>query len=287
MALDQPPVAGSAVPQNGAANGTPVSPRARLRIRFEKAGDLRFVSHHDLMHCFERMFRRAALPVRASQGFNPKPRLVFALSLALGLVGRAEVLEVELAESLSPEDVHERLARQAPAGLTIHSVRAIDPKTRVQVRRAVYRIEIPAERRAELPDRIAEFLAADACWIERTRPHQRRIDLRPYVCELRLDDNILDMVFWVTPQGAARPEEVLGRLGLDDLIEAGGVIERSYLELHDEVSGAGASVAAAPVPTFSEQFFATESSNTRGQQPESRLASRPTALIPGPLSFES
>ena len=36
-------------------------PRAKYRVRFQKAGDLRLVSHHDLMHCVERMFRRADL----------------------------------------------------------------------------------------------------------------------------------------------------------------------------------------------------------------------------------
>src|ERR1700756_418971 len=53
----------------------------KVRIRFRKDGDLRFVSHHDLMRSFERMLRRAGLPFRSTSGFNPKPRLIFALSL--------------------------------------------------------------------------------------------------------------------------------------------------------------------------------------------------------------
>ncbi len=40
------------------------------------------------MHCFERMLRRAALPFRSHRKASiPKPRMVFALSLALGIVG--------------------------------------------------------------------------------------------------------------------------------------------------------------------------------------------------------
>src|SRR5580700_3488370 len=58
--------------------------RDKVRIRFRKGGDLRLVSHHDLMHVFERMFRRATLPFHSTEGFNPKPRMAFALSLALG-----------------------------------------------------------------------------------------------------------------------------------------------------------------------------------------------------------
>src|SRR5262249_42783480 len=140
--------------------------RAKFRVRFRKGGDLRLVSHHDLMKCFERMLRRAALPVHVTQGFHPKPRLVFALSLALGTVGREEVLELELDAPLSPEVIHDALARQAPPGLEILSVRHIDHKAGAQVRRACYRAPVPPERRAGLPDRIAALLAAPECWID-------------------------------------------------------------------------------------------------------------------------
>src|SRR5438034_10961603 len=93
--------------------------RDKVRIRFRKAGDLRLVSHHDLMRCFERMLRRAELPVHRTEGFHPKPRLVFALSLGLGIVGQEEVAELELDAELPPEEVRDRLAGQTPAGLDI------------------------------------------------------------------------------------------------------------------------------------------------------------------------
>src|SRR5437016_5539970 len=47
-------------------------PRCKFRVRFSKADDLRLVSHHDLMHVCERMFRRADLSVPVTQGFNPR-----------------------------------------------------------------------------------------------------------------------------------------------------------------------------------------------------------------------
>src|SRR4051812_26564845 len=146
--------------------------REKVRIRFRKVGDLRLVSHHDLMRCFERMLRRAALPFHSTEGFNPKPRMVFALSLALGIEGCEEVVELELDEDLPPEEVHERLARQAPAGLEVVSVRPIDVKTTAQVRRVCYRLEVPTARLEDLPERIVALLADAHCWVERTRPKQ-------------------------------------------------------------------------------------------------------------------
>src|ERR1700676_3602988 len=106
--------------------------RDKVRIRFRKAGDLRLLSHHDLMRCFERMLRRAELPFHSTEGFNPKPRMVFALSLALGVIGCQEVLDLELDTEIEPNEIQERLAQQAPAGLEILTVHRIDPKTRVQ-----------------------------------------------------------------------------------------------------------------------------------------------------------
>src|SRR5947208_12660172 len=117
--------------------------RDKVRIRFLKGGELRLVSHHDLMRCFERMLRRSGLPFHSTQGFNPKPRMVFALSLGLGIVGCEEVVELELDALCPPEEIQERLTRQAPAGLEILSARRIDPRAGAQVRRACYQIAIP------------------------------------------------------------------------------------------------------------------------------------------------
>ena len=71
-------------------NTVPAPPVARdkVRIRFRKDGSLRLLSHHDLLRTFERMLRRANLPYHRTQGFHPHPRLVFALSLPLGVIGR-------------------------------------------------------------------------------------------------------------------------------------------------------------------------------------------------------
>ena len=72
--------------------------RHRVRIRFCKQGDLRWIGHRDLMRCMERLFRRAALPLGMSQGFHPKPRMSFPAALAVGIAAMDEVMELELAE---------------------------------------------------------------------------------------------------------------------------------------------------------------------------------------------
>jgi radical SAM-linked protein len=212
----------------------PLPLREKVRVRFRKSGDLRLLSHHDLMRTFERMLRRAALPFHSSEGFHPKPRFVFALSLPLGIVGCEEVVELELDEAIPPDDVHARLAAHTVPGLEILSVRRRESRKAAQVRRVTYRVPLPAEREAGLSERIAALLASQACPVERSRPEKKNIDLRPYIDQIRLSPGALEMDLWVKPSGMARPGEVLGLLGLDDLIDAGVVIERARLELEDE-----------------------------------------------------
>lgn len=220
-------------------------PADKARIRFRKSGALRLLSHHDLMRTFERLLRRSELPFYRSQGFHPKPRLIFALSLPLGVVGREEVVELELDEVIDPEEIHFRLARQTPPGLEILSVRRIPVKVNAQVCRLAYALPVPLEQLPDLSRRIADVLAAPECWIDRHRPHsrqaERRLDVRPFLVDLFVyhpngssESVRLEMVLRLTPAGTARPQEVLSLLGLENLLDSGVVLERSRLELYDE-----------------------------------------------------
>lgn len=208
--------------------------RDKFRIRFRKSGDLRLVSHHDLMRCFERMLRRAELPFRSTEGFNPRPKMAFALSLALGIEGSEEVVELELNESADAEEVRVRLSQQAPAGLEILSARRIDTRAGAQVERVRYRVALPPERVPGLHEKTKTLLEEEHCWIDRVRPQPRRIDIRPYLLDLNILPGALEIDIRVTPLGTARPDEVLGLLGLGDLLDAGAILHRTKLELSDE-----------------------------------------------------
>ncbi len=241
----------------------------KFRLRFRKDSNLRLLSHHDLMRCFERMLRRAVLPFHNTQGFHPHPRIVFALSLPLGVVGCEEVAELELDEVLAPDEVLERLRRQAPPGIEILSVQRVAPKATAQVRSLSYRLPLPPERADSVREKAAQLLALPAVWLTRSKPlpgqvpltarqpapedaRATRVDLRPFLRDLRLvraegesaNATALEVDLWLTPSGTARPVEVLGLLGLTDLLEAGAVLERSRLELHDE--SCSSSVAHCP-----------------------------------------
>ena len=205
----------------------------KVRLRFAKRGDLRLVSHHDLMRCLERLLRRARLPVAVSKGFNPRPRAVFTLALALGIEGRREVLELDLAEAMDPLEVLARLKAEAPPGLEFLEVEPVAPGRPARAEAARYDLEVPPERRADARAAIESFLASDRRPYTRRRPDRTvEIDLRPAVLEAGLDEaGMLRLRLKVDPGGSARPEEVLEALGLRDLLTQGAILARTEVEL--------------------------------------------------------
>lgn len=217
-------------------SGPGPSPGAKdkIRLRLCKDGSLRWLSHHDLLRTFERMLRRSRLPIRSTQGFHPHPRLVFALPLPLGVVGRDEVAEIELDEAVPANEVRERLSQQCPPGLAITRAYRISPRQTVHVLAFTYAVQVPADRVASA--RIAEALATTEWIVERAKPTLRRVDVRPFLRDLRLEPHTgwLEMDLWLRPTGTARPEEILSLCGLGDLVQSGAVLERVRLELDED-----------------------------------------------------
>jgi len=205
----------------------------KVRLRFAKHGDLRFISHHDLMRCLERLLRRARISTAMSQGFNPRPKIVFTLALALGIEGRDEVVEIELAEPMEPDQVLERLRATTPQGLEWLAAEALGPGRAAQPNTVSYQIQVPADRQEEGRQRLASFLASSEFPYTRHRPDRTvSIDLRPFLLEAEFDPlGLLRFRMKMLPSGSARPEEILDALGLRDLLGLGAVLVRTELEL--------------------------------------------------------
>ena len=212
--------------------------RQKARIRFAKQHEVRFVSHHDLMRCLERALRRADLPLRMTEGFHPHARLSFPLALGVGIAGLDEVMEAELERWVPPDEIHERLGRQMPNGLTIRDVRAVDPQRKEAVREVEYRVDVPPSESAQVGPAIAALMAREQVVLERQRRGKpvQSVDVRPFIEDLDLQSDQLRMRFRVTPGGTARPDEVLRLLGLGHLIDRGAVVTRSRIVLQRDHS---------------------------------------------------
>ena len=203
----------------------------RIRIRFRKEGDLRWISHRDLARTWERVFRRANLRLKRTQGYHPKDKMSFPLALALGIVGAEELLEVEITANVTADQVVERLRETLPAGLSVVRVEVLAPGTpKPRVEFVVYEVTVPATQSASIHSAIERLMRQTEFWIERTG-RDKPIDLRADIVDLQMRDDVLMIKQQVTGAATANPREILTAVGVDEDEQAGYVITRSKVEI--------------------------------------------------------
>jgi len=92
-------------------------------IRFAKTGDMRFISHLDLMRLFQRALRRAGIPVEITKGFSPHPRISIEPAIKLGLESRDLKAVFKLDDWVEPSQLKDRLQKKFPPGIELLEVR--------------------------------------------------------------------------------------------------------------------------------------------------------------------
>lgn len=93
------------------------------RLLFEKKGSAVWISHLDLMRLFQRAFKRADLPLKHTQGFNPRPSVSIALPLSVGVDSCCELLDFDLdGENIACEEICRRLNQSLVSGVRVLEV---------------------------------------------------------------------------------------------------------------------------------------------------------------------
>lgn len=200
----------------------------RLRLLFRKGIEIKYISHLDLMRSWERLLRRADLPLAYSKGFNPRPGLQFASALPVGVVGRAEILDLFLDRRLELQALADCIEAQLPNGLQLTDVSEVpiqQPSLPSRVTAAEYEAVVhSSDTPQEVGARLSTLLASVSIPRTRQRPGgARAYDLRPLIQGLQLvgmDENsaVISMQLLAGPQGTGRPDEVLAALGLGEAV---------------------------------------------------------------------
>lgn len=101
----------------------------RLRVRLGKQGDMALLSHLDVLRLFDRVVRRASIPIAFTGGFHPSPRIVPANALPLGVTSSGEIVDFELTRSLDIEEFRQKLIAELPANIPVYDVEEVSLKT--------------------------------------------------------------------------------------------------------------------------------------------------------------
>lgn len=89
------------------------------RLRFSKTGRARYISHLDLMRTFQRVFLRAGVNLRHTEGFNPHAYVSIPLPLSVGFGSECEVLDFQLVGDVDVCAVPARLNAVMPEGIEV------------------------------------------------------------------------------------------------------------------------------------------------------------------------
>ena len=195
----------------------------RLRIRFCRGQEVKFISHLDIMRLWQRALHRAGISLVYSEGFSPHPRISLAAPLQVGVTSEAELMDIVGTKWVSPHWFTAAVSQQLPPGIEILQVYPIAlslPSLQSQVRYAEYRVEVETEQgQRDVESAITSLLSKKQLpW-----QHQRDTGTRSYDLRALIDD--LWLIDWQHPYatvgmrlrcdntGSGRPEQVATALG--------------------------------------------------------------------------
>jgi radical SAM-linked protein len=195
----------------------------RLRVRFVRGDEIKYISHLDIMRLWERALTRAGIRIAYSEGFSPHPRLSLAAPLAVGVTGESELLDVYTADTVSPHWFSDAVEIQLPAGISILGVQQIGatiPSLQSRVYQAEYRIEVEkADGPDDIESAIASLLSLETIpWSHERDTGKREYDLRKLIDDIRLESSndeqcTITMLLRCGSSGSGRPEQISCALG--------------------------------------------------------------------------
>ncbi|QSJ17145.1 TIGR03960 family B12-binding radical SAM protein [Nostoc sp. UHCC 0702] len=194
----------------------------RLRVWFGKQGDMALMSHLDLMRLFDRVIRRASLPVAFTGGFHPNPRISVANALALGATSSGEIVDFELTQLVPAAIFIEKLAKELPKDIPVYNVVEIDLKASaasLAIEAAEYLITVAAVNEAtpaQWQQWIDTIKAKNELWYEQTTKSGKSqlVNLRSRLFALELvqtNTSNLESTVILRYEGSCRPDGVLLR----------------------------------------------------------------------------
>lgn len=191
----------------------------KIRIKFAKQGNMRFIGHLDIMRYFQKAMRRADVDIKYSEGFSPHQIMSFASPLGVGLTSNGEYMDIEVNSTKSSETMVKRLNEAMAEGMTVLSYRRLDDRAGNAmsiVAEADYTLTIdegccPQDLKA----RCFDLMNREAVVIsKKTKKGMQDVDIRPMIKSLDCEENIVRMRLSSGSAANLKPELVMEALSI-------------------------------------------------------------------------
>lgn len=164
----------------------------KKRVYFDKFGEMKFISHLDLLRFFDRLLKKSQIPVKYSQGFHPRPKMSFGSPVSLGTEAYDELMDFELETPMSNEEVFKRLNSSNVVGFGVNKVEEVPRKSSIMEEYTVMIYEI--EGSEEDISKLEELLNRDE--IVEVKEKKGKIatrDLKVRIKSFKRDNNKITM----------------------------------------------------------------------------------------------
>ena len=160
-----------------------------VRIKFSKVGDLMYISHLDLARTMQRILLRSGIDIWYSEGFNPQPKMVFALPLPTGVESECELMDIKLNSFMSNEEIMNRINENFPKDMRVLDVYRPDVKFK-NIQHARYNISIFSPKITKSTREDILNLFSRECLIEKkTKSGLKEINICDYIKKLSVEAN--------------------------------------------------------------------------------------------------
>lgn len=170
----------------------------KVRIKFKKYGSLRFIGHLDVMRFFQKVMRRAQIPIAFTAGYNPHMIMSFASPLGIGLTSEGEYFDIELAGYISSAEAVRRMNAVSVDGIEVVSFRQIAEEKKMTgmsiVAAADYLVGFRNSKDRAIwkpyEDRITSFLEQpEIVVLKQTKRSEQESNIRPLIYKMEPREN--------------------------------------------------------------------------------------------------
>jgi len=187
----------------------------KARIKFRKYGAMKFIGHLDIMRFFQKVMRRADIPIAFTGGYSPHMIMSFANPLGVGVTSDGEYFDIELVEEIDMQEAVKRMNDVMVEGIdVVNMVQISDEKKRTGMSIVAAADYLSTLRHGEFPtdwkEKAEGFMSQpEISIVKKTKKSEKETNIKPMIYKFGIQD---DSVFMQVATGSVenlKPEVVM------------------------------------------------------------------------------
>ena len=190
----------------------------KARIKFRKYGCMKFIGHLDVMRFFQKVMRRADIPIAFSGGYSPHMIMSFANPLGVGVTSDGEYFDIELTQDLDMKAAVDRMNQVVVEGIEIVNMVPIsDDKKQTGMSIVAAADYLSSVKYDGFPDgwqeKAKNFMDQETIEIvKKTKKSEKSVDIKPMIYKFEVRDESVYMQVATGSVENLKPELVMQAL---------------------------------------------------------------------------